>query len=420
MSLRINQNISAMSAHRFLTSNDANMSKQIEKLSSGLRINSAADDAAGLVISENLRTQVSGLTQASRNTQDGINMIKTTEAALNEIETQLRNIRDLTINAANANGNTQTLVADQASITQGLASINRIAEQTEFAGIKLLGSNNIDGKQFQVGANAGQVAQFSLSGVAYDGVSLSANMHASALGLTGTQNASATAGKEFSGISAADVSATESFSVVYTAADGTVKTGNVVLNNATGDTLAHAVTAINSALNDAANIEAVATDSTGSSTAATKNYLTIRQKAVADKDSAASVVVLTDKSSTASATGFTSTPTTATGRNSSQSIDVAAVSANFDNILNQLDTSLKMVNGLRVHLGAFQKNNMESNLTSLSVAKENISASESAIRDTDMAAEMVSFTKSQILMQASQAMLTQANQAPQGILSMLR
>ena len=177
---------------------------------------------------------------------------------------------------------------------------------------------------------------------------------------------------------------------------------------------------INTALNDNANIEAVATDSTGSSTAATKNYLTIRQKAVADKDSAASVVVLTDKSSTASATGFTSTPTSATGRNSAQSIDVSAVSANFDNILNQLDTSLKMVNGLRVHLGAFQKNNMESNLTSLSVAKENISASESAIRDTDMASEMVSFTKSQILMQASQAMLTQANQAPQGILSMLR
>ncbi len=422
MSLRINQNISAMSAHRFLTANDANMSKQIEKLSSGLRINSAADDAAGLVISENLRTQVSGLTQASRNTQDGINMIKTAEAALNEIENQLRNIRDLTINAANANGNTQTLVADQASITQGLASINRIAEQTEFAGIKLLGSSNISGKQFQVGANAQQVAQFSVTGVSYDSVTLSADMHASTLGLTGAKNASATASKAFSAV---PTGSTESFSVVWTAAAGTVKTANVVLTNVTGANIANAVAAINANATitaDAANIEAVATTKDGVVDAAPANntYLTIRQKVAGDQDAKASVVVLTDKSSTDSKTGFTSSPTTANGRSTSQSVDVSAVGANFDNILNQLDTSLKMVNGLRVHLGAFQKNNMESNLTSLSVAKENISASESAIRDTDMAAEMVSFTKSQILMQASQAMLTQANQAPQGILSMLR
>jgi flagellin len=420
MSLRINQNISAMSAHRYLTSNDANMSKQIEKLSSGLRINSAADDAAGLVISENLRTQISGLSQASQNTQDGINMIKTAEAALNEIGVQLRNIRDLTVNAANTNGNTQMLVANQAQITQGLASINRIADQTEFAGIKLLGSSNISGKQFQVGANAQQVAQFSLTGVTYDNVALTADMHASALGLTSAKNASATASKAFVGIGAADPVTKESFSVVWTTAGGTVKTANVALNNATGDTLANAVTAINTALNDAANIEAVATDSTGDSTAVTKNFLTIRQKVAGDQDAKASVVVLTDHSSTNTATGFTSSPITSNGRSSSQSIDVSAAAANFDNILNQIDTAMKMVNGLRVNLGAFQKNNMESNLASLSVAKENISASESAIRDTDMASEMVSFTKSQILMQASQAMLTQANQAPQGILQMLK
>jgi len=422
MSLRINQNISAMSAHRFLSANDANMSKQIEKLSSGLRINSAADDAAGLVQSENLRTQISGITQASQNTQDGINMIKTGEAALNEIETQLRNIRDLTVNAANANGNTQTLVADQAQITQGLASINRIADQTEFAGIKLLGTNNISGKQFQVGANAQQIAQFSVTGVQYDSITLSADMHASSLGLTGAKNASATAAKAFSAI---PTGSTESFSVVWTSAAGTAKTANVLLNATTGDTLAHAVAAINGNATitaDAANIEAVATlkDGTVDATPANNTFLTIRQKVAGDQDAKASVVVLTDKSSTDSKTGFTSTPTSANGRSASQSVDVSAVAANFDNILNQIDTSLKMVNGLRVNMGAFQKNNMESNLTSLSVAKENLSASESAIRDTDMASEMVSFTKSQILMQASQAMLTQANQAPQGILSMLR
>jgi len=417
MSLRINQNISAMSAHRFLSANDANMSKQIEKLSSGLRINSAADDAAGLVISENLRTQVSGLTQASQNTQDGINMIKTGEAALNEIETQLRNIRDLTVNAANANGNTQTLVADQAQITQGLASINRIADQTEFAGIKLLGTNNISGKQFQVGANAQQVAQFSVTGVQYDSVTLSADMHASTLGLTGAKNASATASKAFSAV---PTGSTESLSVISTDATGAAKTANVVLDSTTGATVTTAKTAINTALTTAGIVATASeTDSKGVVTAG-GGYISIKQTAAGDQDAKASLVVLTDKSSTDSKSGFTSTPTSANGRSASQSVDVSAVAANFDNILNQIDTSLKMVNGLRVHLGAFQKNNMESNLTSLSVAKENLSASESAIRDTDMASEMVSFTKSQILMQASQAMLTQANQAPQGILSMLR
>jgi flagellin len=100
MSLRINQNMSALTAHRFMQTNDANMGKSIEKLSSGLRINTAADDAAGLVASEYMRTQISGLAQASRNTQDGINIIKTAESALGEVEKQLRNIRDLSLHAA--------------------------------------------------------------------------------------------------------------------------------------------------------------------------------------------------------------------------------------------------------------------------------------------------------------------------------
>jgi len=417
MSLRINQNISAMSAHRFLASNDEALSKSIDKLSSGLRINSASDDAAGLVISENLRTQISGIQQASRNTQDGINMIKTTEASLNEIETQLRQMRDLTVHAANVNGNAASLSADQAQVAQAMNSINRIADQTEFAGVKLLRTQNISNKTFQVGSNSGQTATFELPASGYDGVSLTADMHVSSLGLASARNASSIGSKAYSAIS---IGQTENVTVIYTNATGTSKAVTASLNATTGDTLSHAITNINASLNDAGNIEAVATDQYGNVNAnpADNTFLTIRQKAVADQSGNASVVVLSDKASADSKTGFTATPTRSTGQATGSIIDLT--SGNTTQILQQIDDAMKKVNGLRVHLGAFQKNNLESNLTSLSVAKENLSASESAIRDTDMASEMVNFTKTQILMQSAQAMLTQANQAPQQILQMMK
>ncbi|HEX2951314.1 MAG TPA: flagellin [Armatimonadota bacterium] len=294
MSLRISQNITAMNAHRWMNTADSSMSKSIERLSSGYRINSAADDAAGLVISEGLRTQVSGLTVAQQNTQDGINMIKTSEAALNEVETQLRNMRDLTLHAANNANNSGSLAADSAQMSQASDAIDRISTQTEFAGVKLLDatSNIGTGTFFQIGANAGQQASFDLmsTSVTYDGVTVTGDMSASGLGI---------------------------------------------------DTLAASVLSGTSA-------------------------------------------------------------------------------GDFDAIVNSIDTALKQVNGLRVNLGAFQKNNLESNLNSISVASENLSASESAIRDTDMAAEMTNFTKNQILVQSASAMLTQANQSSQNILQMLR
>lgn len=292
MSLRISQNITAQNAHRWMGTADSSMSKSIERLSSGFRINSAADDAAGLVISENLRTQVSGLTVAAQNTQDGINKIKTTEAALNEVETQLRNMRDLTLHAANNYKDSAATAADSAQIDQAAKAIQRIADQTEFAGVKLLsgGTTNIGGAEFQIGANATQSVKFDLSSTSFNGQAVSADMTTATLGI-GTVAGSVTAG---------------------------------------------------------------------------------------------------------------------------------TASANFDTIITTIDNALKKVNGLRVNLGAFQKNNLESNLNSISIAKENLAASESSIRDTDMAAEMTSFTKNQILMNAASSMLTQANQSSQSILQMLR
>jgi flagellin len=287
MALRINQNIGALTAHRWVALNDVNLSKSIEKLSSGFRINAAADDPAGLVISENLRAQVSGLGQAMSNTQQAINMLKTAESALQEIQNLLRGMRDLSLHAANTGANDSvSIAADQAQIAQAIDSIDRIAEQTQFGNMKLFdtaSSGNLDAKVFQVGANANQTVTLDLSSG-----SLVSDLHSANLG------------------------------------DG------------------------------------------------------------------------------------------------SSAVDGVDVTSDAQGAISVLDAAVVQISDLRVYLGSVQKNTLESNLASLSVARENVAASESSIRDVDMALEMITFTRNQILLQAGSAMLTQANQAPQVILQMLR
>jgi flagellin len=287
VALRINQNIGALTAHRWLAASDASLSKSIEKLSSGYRINVAADDPAGLVISENLRSQVSGLGQALSNTQQAINLLKTAESALQGVQDLIRSMRDLALHAANTGAQDSTATAaDQAQISQAIASIDRIAEQTQFGSLKLFDdatNGNLDQKEFQVGANANQTVVLDLAGS-----TLVSDLHTANLG------------------------------------DGT-------------------------------------------------NF-----------------------------------------------VDTVDVTSDAQGAIAVLDAALTQISNLRVYLGSVQKNTLESNLVSLSVTQENVAASESSIRDVDMAGEMVTFTKFQILLQAGSAMLTQANQAPQVILQMLR
>lgn len=422
MSLRINSNISAQNAHRFLSINDSKMSKAIERLSSGLRINSAADDAAGLVISENLRTNISGLGQAQKNTQDGINLIKTTESALNEIESQLRIMRDLTLHAANANGNVQMLAADQAQMTQAATSIDRIASQTEFAGRKLLSATeNVGGLTFQIGANAGQTAAFNLPSGTYDGAILTANMTTTSLqvsaGATTASMARTTAGTAMSN---AALGAAETLTIT-----GALGSAAVALPaDATTDTMNEIIGIINAQeANTGVKAYLSTADGSISGVGAENVFLSFKSTDGAGVDatgSAQSIAIISNRAA-ANGTGIGTAALTATGGDATGVLDLTvSTSVNYTTVLSNIDTALKQVNGLRVHLGAYQSNNLESNLNSLAVAKENMSASESAIRDTDMASEMVEFTKSQILTQAAQAMMTQANQAPQGILQMLR
>jgi flagellin len=273
VSLRIQNNVEAFNTHRQLSATSSQASKSMEKLSSGYRINRAADDAAGLAISEKMRGQIGGLAQAQRNAQDGISLVQTAEGALTEVHSMLQRVRDLKVQYQNGTLNDDDKAAIVSEVKQLAAEMGEISGKTEFNGIKLL-----DGSQgtisFQVGAN----------------------------------------GNETIGVTTVDVA-------------GASGTG---------------------AIDDVAD--------------------------------------------------------TATW----EAIDLAAI-----------DTAIKNVSTVRAEFGAVQ-NRLEHRLNNLATYQENLTASESRIRDVDMAAEMTKFTKLNILQQAGTSMLAQANQAPQNVLSLLR
>lgn len=277
MGLRINTNTDAFNSYRNLSVTQGQMSKSLEKLSSGFRINRAADDAAGLAISEGLRSQVGGLKQAVRNAQDGISVVQTAEGALTEVHSILQRVRDLSVQAGNDSNSADARANIKTEIDSLGDELTRIGNSTNFNGTKLL-DGTASALTFQVGATD----QASESQVVVD-------------------------------LSSADVTA-----------------------------IGTAVKALN--VSDAAN----------------------------------------------SLTSLTA-----------------------------VDTQIKNVSTERAKLGAVQ-NRFEHTINSLNVAVENLSASESRIRDTDMAQEMMSFTRSNILSQAGTAMLAQANSAPQSVLQLLR
>jgi flagellin len=276
MGLRIQNNVEAFNAHRQLTGTAAKAAKSMEKLSSGYRINRAADDAAGLAISEKMRSQIGGLDQAQRNAQDGVSLVQTAERALNEVHSMLQRVRDLKVQYDNGTLDTSDKSAIVSEVKQLASEIKDIQSKTAFNGIKLLdGTGGSSGTiSFQVGANSGET------------------------------------------------------------------------------------------------ISVTTKDITG-----------------------------------ASGTG---------------GIDDVTNGTQWDAIgISDIDAAINNVSTLRAEFGAAQ-NRLEHRLNNLATYQENLVASESRIRDVDMASEMVNFTKLQILQQAGTSMLAQANQAPQGVLSLLR
>ncbi|WP_196903338.1 MULTISPECIES: flagellin [unclassified Cryobacterium] len=283
MGMQINTNLAANNTYRNLAATQNDMSKSLEKLSSGLRINRAADDAAGLAISEGLKSQVGGLTVASRNAQDGVSVIQTAEGSLNEVTSILQRVRDLAVQAGNDSNNADSRKAIATEVTALGKELTRISESTNFNGTKLLAAPVAPALKttltFQVGAGS----------------------------------------------------------------------------SATADQIAV----------DFTDVAAIGTTVSGLA-------------AAGFADSAAALTTIST-----------------------------------------LDTNIKAVSTSRAELGANQ-NRFESVIKNLAVSKENLTAAGSRIRDTDMAEEMVKYTRSSILSQAGTAMLAQANQSAQGVLSLLR
>ncbi len=275
MSLTVNTNVSALNAYRNLSGTQGSLGSSLEKLSSGFRINRAADDAAGLAISEGMRSQIGGMKQAVRNAQDGISLVQTAEGALQEVHSILQRMRDLSVQGANDTNNTAARSNIATEMSQLSEELGRIADSTEFNGTKLL-DGSATALNFQVGA-----------------------------------------------------------------AGNTTSAITVDLTNADVSTIASTV-----------------------------SLLTVDTH------------------------------------------------GNAQDAIEAIDTEISSVSTARAELGAYQ-NRFDHTIKNLNVAVENLSASESRIRDTDMAQEMMNFTRSQILSQAGTAMLAQANQVPQGVLRLL-
>ncbi|WP_341923890.1 flagellin [Nocardioides psychrotolerans] len=374
MSLRINQNIDAFNSYRNLSVTQGQMSKSLEKLSSGFRINRAADDAAGLAISEGLRSQAGGLKVAVRNAQDGISVVQTAEGALTEVHSVLQRMRDLAVQAGNDTNNADARTAIAGEATQLQAELTRISGATNFNGTKLLdGSANT--LEFQVGAGSSSGDN-----------TISFNFDTADVAAVATALASG-GGNEYAVVTPTAVTGNWSFSTTGVVASSTVAMG-----------------------------------AAGSLTSTQQ----VADKLNSDSGFAASfrATVNQDNELVVNATNGGTLATTAPGTGGAAGSAVAGgisfnTAANARSAISAIDTQITAISTARANLGSVQ-NRFEHTINNLNVAIENTSAAESRIRDTDMAQEMMQFTRAQILSQAGTAMLAQANSAPQSVLSLLR
>jgi flagellin-like hook-associated protein FlgL len=440
MGLSVNTNIAAMNAYRNLSTTNDSMSKSLERLSSGYRINKASDDAAGLAISEGLRSQIGGMTQAVRNTQDGTSVVQTAEGALNETTSILQRMRDLSVQASSSGSlNDDAKASIQKEMSQLKSELTRISDTTTFNGTKLL-DGNYKGT-FQVGANAGETisvnvgAAMSAKGLGVDGVDVTGvgkygNAGASAAGAVVTANATsgtaatldfytATNEKAWTTAGSGDVTAYQhlagqiSFggktfdlsSVDYSvaAADGMDASGGMT---GTVDGKVDSTEALN-ALNTAAKAALGLTVNPFAAT--TSGDLTFKVKeAVTDYTG----------NTTASGEALHGTGVNSTAAQISAATPTFSAATGASDAIKAIDDAITKVSSQRADLGAIQ-NRFEHTVNNLNTAIENTTASESRIRDTDMASEMTNFTRAQVLTQAGTAMLAQANQSTQSILKLL-
>jgi len=453
----INHNIASLNTFRQLSTNNSLTAKSLEKLSSGLRINRAGDDAAGLAISEKMRGQIRGLDQASRNAQDGISLIQTAEGALNETHSILQRMRELAVQAANDTNTDADRAEIQKEVDQLAVEITRISTDTEFNTKKLL--NGDMGRTYSISANDGlSVPSYNITGA--NVVTGEYTMTLEAAGddtFTINTNTAATGLDQSSDITAADGSYYGTYTLqvtnfgsgtadfTLTGPDGTVTTmaGQAVDDALTigGITFAfdtHAVTA-NGTIEfeltcDGLDFSLTApTGGDSADPAAIASYagetlnvggfeFIVKTGHGADGNSN---TLLVNDHSVKFQIGANANQNTALSINdmSAEALGVNALvvtnAAGANAAITTIDEAITKVSAERSKLGAMQ-NRLEHTIANLGTTSENLTAAESRIRDVDMAKEMMQFTKMNILNQAATAMLAQANQQPQNVLQLLR
>jgi flagellin len=414
--MRINANISALNTHRQLSINNDGTARSLERLSSGLRINRAGDDAAGLAISEKMRGQVRGLHQASRNAQDGISLIQTAEGALNETHSILQRMRELAVQSANDTNTTEDRRNIQDEMNQLNREIDRIAGTTQFNT-----KNLIDGSM-GVGV-----------ATAVANINTNAALGAGTIGTTALTALTDRAGNNL-GIAAGDVITTT------WVRDGVTGTGSLtVVGGVTPSDMAALMATITgtTAHYATAGVE-LRSSATGFIGATHGITITVRTApAAGGVERASATNALSSFAETTQARNLRADGQATfhigsnTGQTMSLSIEnmtASAIGVQGLQVMNQgqanvavrvIDGAMQRVSTERSLLGSVQ-NRLEHTINNLGTSAENLNAAESRIRDVDMAKEMMEFTKNSILSQAAQAMLAQANQLPQGVLQLLR
>lgn len=409
--MRINNNLMAMNTHRQLSAAGSNGAKSMEKLSSGQRINKAGDDAAGLSISEKMRGQIRGLNQASSNAQDSISLVQTAEGALNETQAILQRMRELAVQSSNDTNVGIDRDAIQGEMTQLGAEIDRISTTTEFNTQNLL-DGSFSGK-FQIGANNGQDLQLSINKMDSTSLGLVSTNSMETIALTTDSNLKdgvyTVKGTNLVDVQGNTVGTTDGAKITVNTKDTTfitskagegailtVKNGSIELKN-TIDTVAKEALAPGSyevkgtnVIKDGKVVGALGT-----------NEITVDGKTITDAQLGFKAGELKD------AAKFTINGADVSSRDAAQGT------------IDTINDAIENVSKERSKLGALQ-NRLEHTIKNLDTSAENLQASESRIRDVDMAKEMMDFTKNNILQQAAQAMLAQANNAPQGVLQLLR
>ena len=398
----INTNLSSLTAQRNLNASQGSLATSMQRLSSGLRVNSAKDDAAGLAIAERMNTQVRGLNVAARNANDGVSLAQVAEGALGKVGDMLQRLRELAVQASNATNSADDRKALQSEVIQLRDEIDRVAKNTAFNGQKLL-DGSFSASTFQIGANSGEtITVAALTNASADG--LSKVVYGSDMVPTGTAGEVSTLTAITDGSLAITVAG-----VAYSMADiGVARTGE--------ERMGQMVEAINRRTSDTGVVAFL------KASAATAGAYDIEFRS-SRLDVTGSAMAVSASGFTLANSGFDATALAIANSDASSAIGIDALSIETVEdawlAIKSVDDALNQVNGARATLGAVQSR-FENAVSNIMVQSENVSAARGRIMDADFAAETANLSRAQILQQAGTAMVAQANQLPQQVLSLLQ